>query len=42
MDLTTPAPVMVGEAAAPQLEIDEVTGEIEIGELDMVDPADLP
>ena len=42
VDLTTPAPVMVGEAGAPQLEFDEVTGEIEIGEVDIVDPAELP
>ena len=42
VDLLTPAPLAVGEAAAPQLEFDEVTGEIDIGEVDMVDPADLP
>jgi tetratricopeptide (TPR) repeat protein len=42
VDFFTPAPVTVGGAAAPLLEIDEVTGEIDIGEVDLVDPADLP
>jgi tetratricopeptide (TPR) repeat protein len=42
VDLLTPAPLAVGQAAAPQLEFDEVTGEIDIGEVDLVDPADLP
>ena len=41
VDLLTPSPVLVG-AAVPALEFDEVTGEIDIGELDIVDQADLP
>ncbi len=38
----TPAPVAVGGTAAPLLEFDEVTGEIEIGDVDIVDPAESP
>jgi tetratricopeptide (TPR) repeat protein len=42
VDLLTPAPVATGGAAAPVLEFDEITGEIEIGDVDIVDSADLP
>jgi tetratricopeptide (TPR) repeat protein len=42
VDLGTPAPMAGSGAAAPQLEFDEVTGEIEISDADMVDPVELP
>ena len=42
VDLLTPTPVATGGAAAPMLEFDEVTGEIEISDADIVDPAELP
>ena len=41
-DLVTQAPVAADGAAAPVLEYDEITGEIDIGELDMLEPGDLP
>ena len=42
VELLTPTPLPGSGASAPLLEFDEVTGEIEIGEVDMVDPAELP
>jgi len=42
VDLLTPTPVATGGAAAPMLEFDEVTGEIEISDADIVDPGELP
>jgi len=42
VEVLTPAPAAGGGTAAPQLEFDDVTGEIEISDVDMVDPAELP